>query len=136
MGFPCSSVGKESACNAGDPGSVPEWERSPGEGNGNPLQYACLENPKDGEAWWATVRGVTGVGRNSVAKTPPPAALSHWLKPLEQCWLRNVEKRHTRLISKLRRRIFFSIVMYDVSYSILLFFGRCSYQFEDVPFYF
>ena len=50
-GFPCSSVGKESACNVGtEPGSG----RSPGEGNGNPLQYCCLENPVDRAAWWAT----------------------------------------------------------------------------------
>jgi len=43
-----------SAYNAGDPGSVPGLGRSPGEGNGNPLQYSCLENPMDGGAWWAT----------------------------------------------------------------------------------
>ena len=42
----------------GDPGSIPGLERSPGEGNGNPLQYSCLENPMDGGAWWATVHGV------------------------------------------------------------------------------
>ena len=47
QGFPHSSVGKSSACNAGDPGSIPGWRRSPGEGNGNPLQYSCLENPMD-----------------------------------------------------------------------------------------
>ena len=45
MGFPDSLVGKESACNAGDPGSIPGLGRSPGEGNGSPLQYSCLENP-------------------------------------------------------------------------------------------
>ena len=45
MGFPHSSVGKESACNAGDLGSIPRSGRSPGEGTGNPLQYSCLENP-------------------------------------------------------------------------------------------
>ena len=45
-GFPHSSVDKQSACNAGDPGSIPGWARSPGEGNGNPLQYSCLENPQ------------------------------------------------------------------------------------------
>ena len=50
---------KESACNAGDPGSTPGLGRSPGEGNGNPLQYSCLENPMDKGAWWATVHGVT-----------------------------------------------------------------------------
>ena len=59
VGFPCSSVGKESACNAGDPGSTPGLRRSSGEGNGNPLQYSCLENPMEGGAWWATVHGVT-----------------------------------------------------------------------------
>ena len=49
---------KASACNAGDLGSIPESGRSPGEGNGNPLQYSCLENPTDGGAWWATVHRV------------------------------------------------------------------------------
>ena len=48
-----------SACNAGDLGSIPGSGRSTGEGNGNPLQYSCLENPKDGAAWWATIHGVT-----------------------------------------------------------------------------
>ena len=57
--FPGGSEGKASAFNAGDPGLIPGWGRSPGEGNGNPLQYSCLENPRDGEAWWATVHGVT-----------------------------------------------------------------------------
>ena len=57
-GFPCSSVGKESACSAGDPGSISGLGRFPGEGNGNPLQYFCLENSKDRGAWRATVHGV------------------------------------------------------------------------------
>ena len=56
--FPCSSVGKESACNAGDPGSIPESGRAPGEGNGNPLQYSCLENFMDRRAWQATFHGM------------------------------------------------------------------------------
>ena len=55
---PCGSDGKESACNAGDLSSIPRLGRSPGEGNGNSLQYSCLENPMDGGAWWATVHGV------------------------------------------------------------------------------
>ena len=78
MGFPGSSDGSESACNAGDPGLIPgsgsppgERDRLPtplfwgfpwwvsGEGNGNPLQYSCLENPRDGGAWWTAVYGVT-----------------------------------------------------------------------------
>ena len=50
MSFPAGSDGKASACNAGDPGLIPGSGRSPGEGNGNPLQYSCLENPMDGEA--------------------------------------------------------------------------------------
>ena len=49
---------KAPACNAGDPGSIPGMGRTPGDGNGNPLQYSCLENPMDGEAWQATVHGV------------------------------------------------------------------------------
>ena len=54
-----SSDGKESACNVGDPGSIPGLGRSSGEGDGYPLQYSCLENPKDRGAWWATtVHGV------------------------------------------------------------------------------
>ena len=57
-GFPGGSEVKASAHNAGDLGSIPGLGRSPGEGNGNPLQYSCLENPMDGGAWWATVHEV------------------------------------------------------------------------------
>ena len=57
MGFPDSSAGKESACNAGDPGLIPGPGSSPGEGIGYPLQYSCLGNPMDREAWQATVHG-------------------------------------------------------------------------------
>ena len=53
MGFPGGSQGKESAYNAGDPGLVPGLGRFPGEGNGYPLQYSCLENPMDRGAWEA-----------------------------------------------------------------------------------
>ena len=53
------SDGKVSAYNAGDPGSIPGSGRSSGEGNGNPLQYSCLENLRDGGAWWAAIYGVT-----------------------------------------------------------------------------
>ena len=59
MGFPGGSDGKESACNAGDLDSIPELRRSPREGNGNPLQYSCLENSLDREAWQAIVHGVS-----------------------------------------------------------------------------
>ena len=57
-GFPHISVGKEFACNVGDLSSIPGSGRSPGGGNGNPLQYSCLENPMDRGAWRATVLGV------------------------------------------------------------------------------
>ena len=57
LGFPGGSDGKESAYNAGDPGSVPGLERSPGEGHGNPPQCSCLENPVDRGVWPATVHG-------------------------------------------------------------------------------
>ena len=76
MGFPLSSVGKESAYKAGDLGLSPGLGRSPGEGNGNPLQYSCLENPRDRGAWRATVHGITRVGQNLAAK--PPLWSSQW----------------------------------------------------------
>ena len=59
QGFPGSSDGKASAYNAEDLGSIPMSGRSPGEGNGNPLQYSCLENPVDRGAWWAAAHRVT-----------------------------------------------------------------------------
>ena len=58
LGFPGGSEVKASACNAGDLGLIPGLGRSPGEGNGDPLQCSCLENPMDGGAWWATDHGV------------------------------------------------------------------------------
>ena len=58
LGFPGGSDGKVSACNVGDPGSIPGSGRSPGDGNGNPLQYSCLENPTDRGGWQAQVHGV------------------------------------------------------------------------------
>ena len=62
--IPGDSVGKESACNAGDPGLIPGSGRSPGEGNGNPLQYPCLENPMDRGAWRQQPTGSKRVGHN------------------------------------------------------------------------
>ena len=62
LGFPGSSMVKNPPANSGDArdiGSIPRWGRSPGEGNGNPLQYSCLENPMERGAWWATVHVVT-----------------------------------------------------------------------------
>ena len=59
ISFPGGSDGKASACCVGDPGSIPGLGRSSGEGNGNPLQYSCLENPMDQGAWWAMVHRVS-----------------------------------------------------------------------------
>ena len=53
-----AQVVKNLPAYAGDVGSVPGWGQSPGEGNGNPLQYSCLENPMDGGVWWAMVHGI------------------------------------------------------------------------------
>ena len=64
MGFPGGAEVKASACNVGDLGSIPGSGRSPGEGNGNPLQYSCLANPVDRGAWWATVHGSQRVGHD------------------------------------------------------------------------
>ena len=77
-GFPHSSVGKESAYSLGELGSIPGSGRSPGEGNGNPLQYTCLENPMDRGTCpcrWATVHVVSGVGHDLATKPPP---FLHW----------------------------------------------------------
>ena len=67
-GFPAGSVSKESACSAGDLGLIPGSGRSPEEGNGYPLQDACLENPMDRGAWRAVVHGVARVRYNLVTK--------------------------------------------------------------------
>ena len=75
-GFAHSSISKESACNAGDLDSIPGSGRSPGERNGNPLQYSCPENPIDRGDWQTTVHGVARVGHDLVTKPQPPWWLS------------------------------------------------------------
>ena len=90
MGFPYSSVSKESACNARDTGSIPGSGRSPEEGNGNPLQYFCLENPMDRGTWKATLHGVTRVGHDLATKPPLPG-LCTFYNPCLNPWIINVE---------------------------------------------
>ena len=68
MDFPGGSMVKNLPANAGDTGSIPGSGRSPGRGRGNPVQYSCLENPMDSEAWWSTIHGVTRVGHNLATK--------------------------------------------------------------------
>ena len=75
-GLPWQLSGKESACNAGDTGSIPGSGRSPGKGNGNPLQYSCLENPTDRGAWCTIVHGVT----------KSQTRLSHWAHTVAFTW--------------------------------------------------
>ena len=80
-GFPGGSEVKASACNVGDLGSIPGLGRSPGEGNGNPLQYSHLENPMDRGAWWATVHGVAN------SQTERLHSLTHSQKTEAPRWL-------------------------------------------------
>ena len=77
---------KKSACNAGEAGSIPGLERSPGEGNGNPLQHSCLGNPMNRGAWQATVLGVVRVGHNLVTKPPQDAEkdMAFWMRKNEE----------------------------------------------------
>ena len=77
MDFPHSSVGKESACSAGDLCLIPGSERSPGEGNGNPLQYSCPEKATDRGAWQATGHGVARVGHDLATKPPPQSVVKN-----------------------------------------------------------
>ena len=70
QGFPGGSEVKASAWNEGDPGSIPGLGRSPGEGNGNPLQYSCLENPMEGGTWWAKSMGLQRVSTVKRKVTP------------------------------------------------------------------
>ena len=86
-GFPVGSVGKESTCNAGAPGSIPGLGRVPGKGNGNPLQYSCLENPMDRGAWRAIVHGVSRV-EHDLATKPPLGCLPGWCPQQPPLYLR------------------------------------------------
>ena len=98
MGFPCSSVGKESAYSAGDPGSIPGMGRSPGEGNGNRLQYSCLENLMDCGLPGSSVHGIARVGHNLATKPPPQGNMvdfTSWEAAL--CPGQRAEDRQARL---------------------------------------
>ena len=76
--FPSGSVGKESACDAGDPSSIPGVGRSPGEGNGNPFQYSCLGNPMDGGAWWSSLGWEDPLEKEMVTHSSIPAWEIPW----------------------------------------------------------
>ena len=74
-GFPGDSEGKESTYSAGNPGSIPGLGRFPGEGNGNPFQFSCLENPMNTGACQATAHGLQRVGHGSATKQQQPKEL-------------------------------------------------------------
>ena len=79
-GFPCSSVSKEFACSARDPSSIPGLGRSPGEANGNPLQYPCVENLLDRGTWWIAVHGVAKSRARLSDSTQAHTMKIHWGK--------------------------------------------------------
>ena len=80
MDFPGGSMAKNLPASAGDTGSVAGSGGSPGGGHGSPVQYSCLENPLDREAWWSTIHGVTRVGHDLAAKQPSPMLNTPWSK--------------------------------------------------------
>ena len=82
VGFHGGSDSKESACNVGDPGSIPGSGRSSGIGNGYPLQYSCLEKSMDRGAWWATVHGDARFRHDWVTNTMFFWSFCHWALPL------------------------------------------------------
>ena len=107
MGFPGGSERKESACNAGDLCSTPGSGRSPGEGNDYPFQYSCLENPKDGGAWWAAVYGVTQSRtqkrRSSSSSSSSSSSFNQWkslvtqmvknLPTMQEIWVQSLSQK-------------------------------------------
>ena len=96
--FPGGSEVKASACNLGDLSSIPGLGRSPGEGNDNPLQYSCLENPMDEGAWWATVHGSQRIGHD-------------WATSLSLCVLTIPKICHTRLFVVVIRKKFTKVIL-------------------------
>ena len=91
MGFPGGSDGKESACSAGDLGSIPGSGRSLGEGNGHPLRYSCLESPMHGRACRAAVHGVLRVRCDLVTKQLGKDYCQGEMSPLQRIHGANVK---------------------------------------------
>ena len=104
QGLPGGSDGKESACNTGDTGSIPGLGRSPRKGNGYPLQYSCLENSVDREAWWATIYRV------AKSQTQRKWLSMHTQNMLDSFWFYRKTETRTQgldwnLLEKIQRRI-------------------------------
>ena len=124
-GLPDSSVCKESACDAGDLGSIPGLGRSPGEGNGNPFEYSCLENPKDRGGWQATVHMVVGVGHD-LAPSFLLSFFSYWRGGIPQVGtarsreVKLIVQEHTTQNTELRMQPKPSALMFWLLQAVLL----------------
>ena len=120
MGFPDGSEGKASTCNAGNPSSIPGLGRSLGEGNSNPLQYSCLENPMDRGAWWATVHGVAK-SRTRLSD------ITFFLSFLSCFWKFKVEDIATILLNGPQMKIYMICFMLDSIKKVNVFSGDFLY---------
>ena len=99
VGFPSGSVVENppaSTGDTGDVGSIPGWGRSPGGGNGNPLQYSCLKHPMHRRVWWATVHRLQRVGRNLVMPCVKDRKRKARKRKASQGWLRTRRRKKTK----------------------------------------
>ena len=103
-------MSKESACNAGDPGSIPGLGRFSGEGNGNQLQYSGLESSTDRGVWQATVHGATRVGHDLAPKQPTTAGKIKLLKILNIWRLNNTLLNNQHITEEIRKELKICIV--------------------------
>jgi len=119
VGFPGGSDGKASACNVGDLGSIPGLGRSPGEGNGNLLQYSCLENFMDGGAWWATVHGV--------------AKSQTWLSDFTFTFLKWGDQSLDNFLNKAEVDVFLEFLAFSVIQRMLVIWSLVPLPFLNPP---
>ena len=133
QGFCHSSVGKESACNAGDLGWIPRLGKSSGEGNGNPLQYSHLENPMDRGAWQSVVHVMARVGHNLETK-PLPSPLSFLILSIFfPMPLLDVSNLYSYLFPTYLYSIIFFIQPFPIQTKLGLF-GNCHYYSSYLSF--
>ena len=115
-GFPGGSVGNESACKVGNWGSILGLGRSPGEGNGNPFQYSCLENPMDWGAWQAQSMGLPGVGHNLATK--PPTTYQVWRGAWEPAFLKSSQGDRQLFECKCLSSVVFPFTFFSMSVNL------------------
>ena len=126
-GFPGGLDSKESACNAGDPGSIPGWGRSPGGENGNPLHY-CLENPTDRGAWQATVHGVSKrVGHDWATDTCTDDTSGRMVTPLLVGYVKTIPKLPLVLWGKKDFTVWFFVLIVLSKLRKFLFISCCKW---------